>query len=314
MIGVLAQRLASVPLVLITVTVLVFATTQFIPGSAASTLAADGANAESIARVEQQLGLDKNPVVQYVEWTGRLARGNLGRSLIAPVSVTEELASRIPVTVELTLLAILFSVVLGIPLGIVAARRPGGLVDGVVRLISIFSLGLPDFVVGIVLIYFASLRFGWFPPSGFVPLSEGVTQNLRSMVLPVVALGLAEVGLVARQMRAALLSELARGYVVAARAKGLSSLRVWLNHALRNAWLPIVTVVGVRVGRWLGGAVIVEVLFGLPGVGRMAVDAVKRQDIPMVQGSVLVLIAGVLLANLIVDLLYGVIDPRIRQV
>jgi peptide/nickel transport system permease protein len=164
-----------------------------------------------------------------------------------------------------------------------------------------------------VLIYIFSLQLGWLPPVGYAGWSEGTREHLESLVLPVLALAFSQVGLIARQTRSAVMTELGGEYVLAARAKGLSGSRVLVHHALRNAWLPIVTVVGVQVGRWLGGAVIVEVLFGLPGVGRLTVDATINQDVPMIQGAVLVLVVGVVLVNLLVDLLYGVIDPRVRQ-
>lgn len=310
---VILARLWALPFLVFVVTLLVFVVTQAMPGSAASALVANAPNAERLERLEHELELDRSPVVQYVSWVGDLAQGDLGRSLLSPVSVADELWARIPVTAELALWAMLLSLLLGIPLGIVAASRPNGVTDGAARGISIASLGVPEFVVGMVLIYIFSLQLGWLPPVGYAGWSEGTREHLESLVLPVLALAFSQVGLIARQTRSAVMTELGGEYVLAARAKGLSGSRVLVHHALRNAWLPIVTVVGVQVGRWLGGAVIVEVLFGLPGVGRLTVDATINQDVPMIQGAVLVLVVGVVLVNLLVDLLYGVIDPRVRQ-
>jgi peptide/nickel transport system permease protein len=310
---VILARLWALPFLIFVVTLLVFVVTQAMPGSAASALVANAPNAERLERLEHELDLDRSPVVQYVSWVGDLAQGDLGRSLLSPVSVADELWARIPVTAELALWAMLLSLLLGIPLGIVAASRPNGVTDGAARGISIASLGVPEFVVGMVLIYIFSLQLGWLPPVGYAGWSEGTREHLESLALPVFALAFSQVGLIARQTRSAVMSELGGEYVLAARAKGLSGSRVLVHHALRNAWLPIVTVVGVQVGRWLGGAVIVEVLFGLPGVGRLTVDATINQDVPMIQGAVLVLVVGVVLVNLLVDLLYGVIDPRVRQ-
>lgn len=313
MTALITRRVATLPLLVLLVTVLIFAATQTLQGNAASTLGAEGASQETIDDIEQQLGLDKNPVEQYGIWLGRAMRGDLGRSLISPVAVSTELVRRLPVTLELTAWAMVVSLVIGLPLGIAAARKPDGVVDAGSRAISIVSLGLPEFVIGLFLIYLFGWRLRLLPPVGYAPWEAGAVTHLKTECLPAVALGFSQVGFIVRQTRSALLTELSREYVIAARAKGLGNMRVLLRHALRNAWLPIVTIVGVRVGHWLGGSVIVEQLFGIPGVGRMAVDAINQQDIPSLQGAVLVLVVGVVIANLFVDLLYLVIDPRIRQ-
>lgn len=310
---VIVARLWALPFLAFVVTLVVFAVTQAMPGSAASALVANAPSAERLERLEAELDLDRSPVVQYVSWLGELVQGDLGRSLLSPTSVADEIAGRLPVTVELALWALLLSLLVGIPLGILAASRPGGVTDGAARLVSITSLGIPEFVVGMVLIYFFSIQLGWLPPVGYEDWEAGVGPHLESLVMPAIALAFSQVGLIARQTRSAVLSELSSEYVLAARAKGLSRRRVLVHHALRNAWLPVITVVGVQAGRWLGGAVIVEVLFGLPGIGRLVVDATVDRDVPMIQGAVLVLVVAVVVVNLVVDLLYGLIDPRVRQ-
>jgi peptide/nickel transport system permease protein len=310
---VIVARLWALPFLAFVVTLVVFVVTQAMPGSAASALVANAPRAERLERLEEELDLDRSPVVQYVSWLGDLAQGDLGRSLLSPTSVADEIAARLPVTAELAMWALLLSLLVGIPLGVLAASRPGGVTDGAARLVSITSLGIPEFVVGMVLIYFFSIQLGWLPPVGYEDWQAGIRPHLESLVMPAIALAFSQVGLIARQTRSAVLSELSSEYVLAARAKGLSHRRVLVHHALRNAWLPVITVVGVQAGRWLGGAVIVVVLFGLPGIGRLVVDATVDRDVPMIQGAVLVLVVGVVLVNLVVDLLSGLIDPRVRQ-
>jgi peptide/nickel transport system permease protein len=313
MVASIIKRLFSLPFVLVAVTGVVFLVTIVVPGNAATTIALESGSPETIHEIEQQLGLNENPFRRYVTWVGNVAQGDFGRSLLSPISVGEVIGERLPVTVELAGWAMLVSLAIGLPLGVMAARRPDRTGDNVSRGIAILSMGMPEFIVGMILIYIFAWKLRWLPPVGYRFWGDGAVPHLRSLVLPAVTLGFSQVGPIIRQTRSALLSELSRDYVLVARTKGIGATRVLVHHALRNAWVPIVTIVGLGVGRWLGGAVIVEVLFGIPGVGRLAVDSITREDVPMLQGSILVLVVGVVVANLVTDLLYLVIDPRIRQ-
>ena len=265
-----------------------------------------------IEQVRQRLGLDRPLLVQLTSWMTNAARGDLGDSFFLGRSVAEAIFERIPVTLSLAFLSIVLAVVFGVPLGIAAALRPNSARDTSIMGISLLGLSLPEFFTGLILIYGFSVALGWMPAGGYEPLSSGVIPWARHLLMPSFALGILQAALIARMTRSSMLEVLGSDYVSTARAKGLWETRVIWKHALRNAILPVVTVVGMVFALLLSGAFITEVLFRLPGAGNLIISAVKRRDYPIVQGGLLVFSTAVLVMNMVVDILYVYIDPRIK--
>src|SRR5262245_53884989 len=259
-----------------------------------------------------ELGLDQPIPVQYAKWLGRALRGDLGRSIRTREPALEGLLARFPVTLQLTAMAMAVAFLIAVPVGIVSAVRPNSNADRVGTVLAISGVAVPDFWLGIMLIYVFSVWFKVLPPSGYVPLSRGLGGSLLSMLLPALSLGMALSAVLMRQLRSSLIEVLQQEYIVVARAKGLRERLVVGRHALKNALIPVITVIGLQTGRLFGGAVVVETIFALPGLGRLAADSIFFRDFPMLQGVVLILAVAVLLANLLTDLLYAVLDPRIR--
>ena len=311
-----ARRLVVVFLpTLLGISILVFGAMHLIPGSFVDVMLGIGPDVseEQRAAIARSYGLDRPLPVQYVVWLGDAVRGDLGRSLRTDEPVAEVIVDRLPATLELALLATLASLVLAIPAGILSAVRRNGVIDALARVVALIGLSIPNFLLGTLLILFVSLRWPVLPTTGFVPLSEGLGANLRSLALPTISLGALLAASIMRLTRSALLEELKKEYLTVARAKGLSGRAAVLGHALRNALVPVVTVIGIQTGYLLGGTVIVEQLFAIPGVGRLALDAVLQRDYPLVQGTTLFIAASFVLVNLLTDLVYGLIDPRIRR-
>ena len=274
-------------------------------------IAGDLATGEDILKLRETLGLNQPLWQQFMTWLGRLATGDLGTSIFTNVPVTELLAQRLEPTVSIAVFTMALTLLLAVPLGTVAAYRAGSWVDRVVMLFAVFSFSVPVFLVGYLLIFAFSMNLGWFPVQGYVPLADGVGPWLRSLVLPCVNLALVYIALVTRMTRATVLEVLHEDYIRTARAKGLGVLPV-LVHALRNAAIPIATTVGVGIALLIGGVVVTETVFAIPGVGRLVIDAVQRHDYPVIQ-SVLLISAGVyVLINLLIDLSYRLFDPRIQ--
>jgi peptide/nickel transport system permease protein len=265
-----------------------------------------------IEQVHQRLGLDRPLLVQLGSWMAGAARGDLGDSFFLGRSVAEAIFERIPVTLSLAFLSIGFAVFIGVPLGIVAALRPNSARDTSIMGLSLLGLSLPEFFTGLILIYVFSVALGWMPAGGYEPLSAGLLAWARHLLMPGFALGFLQSALIARMTRSSMLEVLGSDYVRTARAKGLWETRVIWKHALRNAILPVITVVGMVFALLLSGAFITEVLFRLPGAGNLIISAVKRRDYPIVQGGLLVFSTAVLVINMVVDLLYVYIDPRIK--
>ena len=259
-----------------------------------------------------EYGLDQPAPVRYVTWLTRVAQGEFGRSLRTREDVGAMLAARIPVTLQLGFLSILIAVVIGVPAGILAARFRGGLIDVAASLVAMSSVAVPYFWMGVLLIMLFSLQLGWLPPSGHVRFLDDPAQNMKLMVMPALTIGTAFAALVMRQTRASMLQVLSMDYVRTARAKGLSEGLVLIRHALRNALIPIITVIGLQVGALLGGAVVTETVFALPGLGRMLVDGIFQRDFPVIQGAILFIVIAVFFVNLLTDMLYRVLDPRVE--
>lgn len=270
------------------------------------------ADEETIERMRADLGLDRPLPLQYLDWLSHVARGDLGNSMRSPVSVTDTILERLPVTLELTLLTLLLSLTISLPLGIAAALRPGSVVDVAISALSSIGLSIPNFWLGILLIYVFALKLGWLPSGGFVRFTEDPLQNLKLMILPTLTLSTAYIGSQARYMRSAMLDVLNQDYVRTARSKGLTERAVVWTHAVRNALMPVITIVGLEVAGLFGGAVVTETIFSLPGIGTLLIQSVFGRDITMVQGVVLFITLAVVLVNLVTDLAYAVIDPRIR--
>jgi peptide/nickel transport system permease protein len=310
--GSLAQRILATLPVMAVVALIVFLLIHLSPGDPAALIAGDLATTDDIARLRASLGLELPLWRQFGLWASKLAHGDLGTSIFTQVPVSELLAQRLEPTLSIALLTMALSLVLAIPLGTLAAYRAGSWVDRLVMLFAVLAFSVPVFLIGYLLIYTFSIVLQWLPVQGYVRLSEGVGPWLRNLVLPCVNLALVYMALLTRMTRATVLEVLHEDYIRTARAKGLGVLAV-LGHALRNAAIPIATTVGVGIALLIGGVVVTETVFAIPGIGRLVIDSVQRHDYPVIQ-SVLLLSAGVyVLINLLIDLSYRLFDPRISD-
>ncbi|CAM5193239.1 hypothetical protein ARD30_13095 [Bosea thiooxidans] len=306
------KKLAQMLPVAFFVTIIVFALTNLLPGDPTVTILGEQATPEQRAAVRIEYGLDQPAPIRYVTWLARVAQGDFGRSLRTREDVGQMLAARVPVTLELGFLSILIAVAIGMPAGILAARFRGSFIDVIASFLAMSSVAVPYFWMGVLLIMLFSLKLGWLPASGHVRLFDDPAENLRLMIMPALTIGTAFAALVMRQTRASMLQVLSQDYVRTARAKGLNERLVLTRHALRNALIPIVTVIGLQVGALLGGAVVTETVFALPGLGRMLVDGIFQRDFPVIQGAILFIVIAVFLVNLLTDMLYRAFDPRVK--
>ena len=306
------RLLATIP-VLLLVTAGVFALLHLTPGDPIDVMMAESVDATAKETLRRELGLDRPIAVQYVAWMTRVLHGDLGRSIRNGEPVVENVGRRIRPSLELALLAMTISLAIAFPVGIVSAVRRDRPLDRAGTTFALFGICMPNFLLALLLIFVFGVTLRWLPISGYTDPLEEPLQGLRSLALPAVTLGLALAAVVMRTLRSSMLEALAEDYVRTARAKGLSEGRVVRGHVLKNALIPVVTVLGLQLGTLIGGAVITEYVFALPGVGRLVVDAVFARDYPLVQGVVLLIALGFIVSNLLVDLLYGVLDPRIRS-
>jgi peptide/nickel transport system permease protein len=306
------RRLAATVPVLLLVTAGVFALLHLTPGDPIDTMMAESADPAVKAHLRRELGLDQPLPVQYARWMLALLRGDLGRSIRNGEPVIDNVSRRVRPSLQLAVLAMTVSLVVAFPIGIVSAVRRNGAADRAGTTFAVFGLCMPNFLLALLLIFVFGVTLRWLPISGYVdPLEEG-WDGVRSLVLPACTLGLALAAVITRTLRSSLLEALAEDYVRTARAKGVSEWGVIGGHVLKNAMIPVVTVLGLQLGTLIGGAVITEYVFALPGVGRLVVDAVFARDYPLVQGVILLIAVGFIACNLLVDLLYGWLDPRIR--
>jgi len=314
MIAYVFRRLIDLVFVLLGVSILVFLMVRFIPGDAVEIML--GANTDitpdRVAALRHSLGLDLPIHVQYWHWLTGVLHGNLGTSIWTGRPVSEEILARLPATLEITLLALLLALVLSFPLGVLAARARGSASDVVVRLLSIVGLTLPTFWVGVLMLLVFSLYLPGWPAIGYVPFAQHPLGNLARMALPTIAVSLPIIAGLTRILRSSLLEVLGSDYVRTARSKGLGERIVLYKHALRNALIPMVTVIGVQLGYLLSGVVVIEQVFAIPGVGRLIIGAINQRNYPLIQGIVLVVTAVFVLVNLLVDLTYAWIDPRVE--
>lgn len=295
------------------VSVITFLLIHLVPGDPARVLLGEDVTPQALAALRQELGLNRPLYEQYVLWLNQALHGNLGESIILHQPVLQAIIQRLPVTVELGVGALLFSLILSVPTGIAAATRRGSQLDWLLNVASLLGTTIPPFVLGLLLILAFAVLMRAFPPGGYVPFAEDPLSNLRDLVLPVIALGSGSVAVNFRQVRASMLEVLGQDYIRTARAAGLSPLRVNYRHALPNALLPLLTLVGLQAGAILAGAVVIETIFLWPGVGQLVVSSILSKDYPVVQGVVLLSALSYMLINLVVDVAYTVVDPRISH-
>ncbi len=308
---VLRRLLATIP-VLILVTAGVFSLVHLTPGDPVEAMMAESQDPATKEALRRELGLDRPIYVQYVAWVGRVLQGDLGRSIRNHEPVIENVGKRIRPSLQLAAYAMFVSLAIAFPVGILAATHRNTPIDGFSTMFALFGICMPNFLIALLLIFFFGVTLRWLPISGYVDPAENLVGGIRALTLPAITLGLALAAVITRTLRSSLLETLGEDYVRTARAKGLAERLVIRRHALKNALIPVVTLLGLQFGTLIGGAVITEYVFALPGVGRLVVDAIFSRDYPLVQGVVLLIAVGFVLSNLLVDIVYGWLDPRIR--
>ena len=313
MIGFFGRRLLYLVPVLLGVALLTFSIASLLPGDLAFVLLGDQATPESLAAVRRDLGLDQPIVLRFFNWLAQVAQGDLGRSFRTGQTVADAIAERLPVSLQLMVLAQIGALAIAIPLAIFCAVHQGGRLDRFATSAAFANLSVPSFLSAIVLIWLFAVKLEWLPATGYVPMGEGVLDNLRSFALPALTLALGEWPVLMRVLRSDMISTLRENYIAMARAKGLTPARILFLHALKPSSLTLVTVTGINIGRLLGGALIVEQRFALPGLGRLLVSSIYARDLIVLQGVVLFVAAGFVVVNLLVDMIYAVLDPRIRR-
>jgi peptide/nickel transport system permease protein len=313
MLGFIARRLLYLVPVLLAVSLLTFLIASLLPGDLAYVILGDQATPENVEALRRDLGLDQPIWWRYIGWLGHVLEGDLGRSFRTGQTVLQAVVERFPVSFELMLFAELIGLAIGVPIAIVCASRSGGPFDRFMTGTAFGMLSVPTFLSAILLIYLFAVQLRWLPATGYVPLSEDPLANLRFFVLPALTLGMAEWPGIMRVLRSDMISTLQEDFITLAKAKGLTPARILFVHALKPSSLTLVTVTGINIGRLMGGTVIVETIFALPGIGRLLVSAITTRDLIILQGVVLCVACGYVLINFIVDMLYAVIDPRIRH-
>jgi peptide/nickel transport system permease protein len=307
------RRLFQIIPVAIGVTFIAFGILNLLPGGTAATILGGNATPQAIAQLDKTLGLNHPLVVRYWNWIWAALHGHLGSSLVTQQSVSSIISTRAPVTAELGLMAIIFAMVLALPIATLSAKKSGGMFDRVFTFISLMSISIPPFVVGLGLIIIFALKLRWFSTTGFSPVSAGVGSNIKSLIMPAISLGLFYFAIYLRVLRGDMVQQVnTEHYVVTARGKGVSEWRVLFRHVLPNALFGMITVVTVNLGLLIGGSVLIEQVFSIPGMGYELISAVNSRDAPVVQGIVVCLALTIVLANLLADVLYTVLDPRVR--
>lgn len=306
------RRIIYMVIVLIIMSAIIFALMNIVTGDPVIMMLGQDADQQTVAAIKEKLGLDRPLSVQYLDWVSHVIRGDLGDSYTLPMSVVDLILQRLPVTLELTFLAVILSLVVAVPLGIIAAIRFRSKVDLAILIFSVLGISIPNFWLGILLIFLFSLGLKILPASGFVPFLEYPLENLKLMILPVLTLSAWYTAVYLKFTRSTFIQALRSEYILVARAKGILDKRVYWIHALKNTLIPLTTVVGVTISGLFGGAVVTETIFGLPGIGRLLVDAILGRDLPLIEGIVMFITVSVVVSNLIVDIIYVYIDPRIR--
>jgi peptide/nickel transport system permease protein len=306
------RRLIMLVPVLLIVGVVVFALVHITPGDPAAVMLGDRATPDQVAALRHQLGLDRPIIQQFFDWFGNVLRLNFGDSIFLDMPVSQAIADRFQPTILLTFYALIIQIAIGIPVGVISAVRRGGWLDRLLMVFSIFGAAVPTFFLGIVLILIFAVNRRWLPAGGYVPITEDPVAHFKAMIMPAFALGFSSAGLLARLVRSTMLDVMRDDYIRTAYAKGLTERRVITRHALRNAMIPALTVIGASLGALLGGAVVTETVFTIPGMGRLIVQSISRRDFPVIQGAVMITAGIYVLVNLLVDILYIYVDPRVR--
>jgi peptide/nickel transport system permease protein len=306
------RRVATLLVVLLLVSMAAFLLLELIPGDPLATLLPEGATPEVRAQVEAAYGLDQPLWKRYVDWLGHALQGDLGRSLQSQVPVSHAIFERLPVTLELAGLALLLALVIAIPVGVYSGYRPGGILDRIATFLCSITLSIPNFLLGVLLVFVFAVSLRMLPVTGWTPISRSFTGHVQGLILPVVTLAAVEAVAFIRLLRNDMVATLQQDYVLSARSRGLTTGRILFGHALRPSSFSLVTVLGVTLGRLIGGTVIVETLFSLPGLGSLVINAISNRDYLMVQGIVLVVAVAYVLINTLVDLSYPLLDPRVR--
>lgn len=312
MLSYILRRLVMLIPVILVVGIVVFALVHLTPGDPAAVILGDRASAEDIANLRDQLGLNDPLPVQFVRWFGGVLRFDFGDSIFIGEPVTRAMLDRAQPTILLTIYALTIQILIGVPAGVISAVRHNSLVDRLVTVVSISGAAIPTFFLGILLILLFAVRLRWLPSGGYTPLTEDPVAHFKGMAMPAFALGFSSSGLLARLVRSSMLDVLREDYVRTAYSKGLPQRIVVIRHALRNALIPALTVIGTSVGGLLGGAVVTETVFTIPGMGRLVVQSIARRDYPVIQGAVMTIAMTYVLVNLAVDVLYVYADPRVR--
>lgn len=311
----LLKRMALVIPTLLGITLIVSLSVRFLPGNIVDQLLGDEAsfvNPETRAAMEARFSLDQSPIEQYVTWTGDLVQGDLGRSLISGRAITEDLKARLPVTMQLGLMGLLVAVIIAIPVGVISAIRQDGPIDYITRSFAVVLLATPNFWIALLAITYGFILFDWTPPLSYSKPWDDLGGNMRSLWVPAIILGTHATGSIMRVMRATMLETLRQDYIRTAWSKGLRERSVVMRHAFRNAFIPVITVIGLQIPSLVGGTVILERIFSIPGMGNYLLNSIQQRDYPVVQAVVLVTAFVVVVTNLIVDVTYAIIDPRIR--
>lgn len=310
------KRLWQSVIVLFLVSVFIFLAVRILPGDPIYLVAQEsnvaGASQEQLDQLRREYGLDRPMVVQYFDWVGGLFRGDLGVSIFGKQPVAQEVVRRLPITLELGLWSVLVSALIGIPMGVIGATRRGSWMDHAVILISNIGITMPVFWFGLLLMLFFSLYLGWLPALGWTPITENVGMHFLQMIMPVICLSIFPIAAIARQTRSSLMEVIHQDYVRTAWAKGLDERAVIFKHALKNGLIPVITTIGLSARVIVGGSTVIETVFGIPGMGRLAVTAVANKDFAVVQGVIVIIALTVVAVNLLVDIAYGWVDPRIR--
>ncbi|PIC73662.1 ABC transporter permease [Sporosarcina sp. P17b] len=312
MLNFIIRRLLSLVPVLFVVSIVVFLLVHITPGDPASVMLGPEASPQEVAELQDQLGLNRPIVEQYVTWVGNIFKGDLGNSVFMKQPVLTAFLEHLGPTLSLAILAQLFAIFIAIPLGVLSAKFRGTVLDQSFMIVALVGISVPSFLLGLFLILLFGVELRWFPVAGYKTLASGFGQHLRYLVMPAIALGSMQAALIARMTRSSMLDVLSSNYIKTARSKGVKEIVITLKHSLRNAFVPILTIIGQTFGTLIAGAAVVETVFNIPGIGQLIINSVERRDFEVIQGSVLLIAVSYVTVNLIIDLLYGVVDPRLR--
>lgn len=310
--GYILKRLLSLIPVLLVVAVVVFLLMHITPGDPAAVILGPEASPAEVAELREELGLNKPPIEQFVSWFGNVLQGDFGTSIFMKQPVSQAFFEHLGPTLSLAIMAQVLAIVVAIPLGVLAAKFRGSILDQTFMGISLLGISVPSFLLGLFLILLVGVELKWLPVAGYKPIDAGILNHIKYLILPAIALGSMQAALIARMTRSSMLDVLNANYIKTARSKGVKETIIVIKHTLRNAFIPILTIIGQTFGTLVAGAAVVETVFNIPGIGQLIINSVERRDFAVIQGSVLLIAVSYVLINLVIDLLYGVIDPRVR--